>query len=331
MALELKSLSNLKGKINELSDREAMGLPNNYISTPLENLNRTYEKLMKEELSEIVKILENTQEDLETRFVAGSILALLDDPRIDPLNPHMVEIPGGKVKLGLPYSRVEEVTNRYEETGIISDWIEKESPEYEIDISTFKIAKYPVTNKEYLAFIKENPKAEIPSSWKFGRFPFEYSNHPVYTVSPETADSYAKWLSKKTGRKFRLPSEAEWEYAAAGPNGNAFPWGDEYLNDHANIVETGFLMSSPVGMFPEGNSIFGVADLSGNVEEYVADDYKPYAGGEDINDDLANTVGSYRIARGGGFTRLKDLARCKRRHGHFPRDIYVMGFRLAED
>ncbi|MBF3728094.1 SUMF1/EgtB/PvdO family nonheme iron enzyme, partial [Burkholderia pseudomallei] len=64
--------------------------------------------------------------------------------------------------------------------------------------------------------------------------------------------------------------------------------------------------------------------------EYVADDYRPYPGGEAIADDLAVTQGGYRIARGGSFTRFGDLARCARRHGRYQRDIYAMGFRLVE-
>jgi formylglycine-generating enzyme required for sulfatase activity len=69
--------------------------------------------------------------------------------------------------------------------------------------------------------------------------------------------------------------------------------------------------------------------MAGNVEEYVADDYKPYPGSTAPQDDLVLANGNYRVARGGSFTRFYDLARCKRRHGHYPKDIYVMGFRLA--
>jgi formylglycine-generating enzyme required for sulfatase activity len=70
--------------------------------------------------------------------------------------------------------------------------------------------------------------------------------------------------------------------------------------------------------------------MGGNVEEYVADNYSAYPGGETIDDDLLMTQGSYRVARGGSFTRFGDLTRCARRHGWYQRDIYAMGFRLAE-
>ena len=74
-----------------------------------------------------------------------------------------------------------------------------------------------------------------------------------------------------------------------------------------------------------------MADMSGNVEEYVAAPYSPYPGGHFIADHLTQIHGSYRVARGGSFARFRDLARTRRRHGHNPKSVtYAMGFRLAE-
>lgn len=156
------------------------------------------------------------------------------------------------------------------------------------------------------------------------------ANRPVYTVSAAAAEAYASWMSAKTGRSFRLPSEAEWELAPAGPEGREFPWGDVFEPHRTNTREAGLLTSTPVGMFPGGATPSGIQDMAGNVEEYVADDYVPYPGGPIVRDDLVEAVGCYRVARGGSFTRFRDLARCRRRHGRYPRPIYVMGFRLAE-
>lgn len=327
----IDSLENQKGKINDLNDREAMGLPNYFISNRLEGLHLEINSLSQYTVDELILTIENYEESLLKRYASGTLLGMRNDPRIDTFNPKMIKIPGGEVTLGLDSSKVEDVVKKYAETGIIHEWIKKETPEYKVVFDSYKIAKFPVTNKEYLQFLIENPHNEIPSSWINGVYPFYFANHPAYTVSAEAADNYVKWLSKKTKREIRLPTEAEWEYAASGPNGNEFPWGDEYLDDHANVIETGIVISSPVGMFTKGDSYFGISDMAGNVEEFVSDYYVPYPGGEEIADDLADTKGTYRIARGGGFTRFKDLARCKRRHGHFPRDIYVMGFRLAEN
>ena len=129
-----------------------------------------------------------------------------------------------------------------------------------------------------------------------------------------------------------MPTEAEWEYAAAGPSGYEFPWGNEFVADNANTAETGLFQSTPVGIFSRGDSPFGISDMAGNVEEYVAGNYAAYPGGEFIADHLVEIHGTYRIARGGSFARFRDLARTRRRHGHNPRSAtYAMGFRLAED
>lgn len=159
-----------------------------------------------------------------------------------------------------------------------------------------------MTHQEYLANLKASGEREIPTSWELGRYPHERSNHPVYTVRAEAAGRYAAWLRDQTGRSFRLPSEAEWEYAAAGARRAELPWGDDFAPWRANTIELGLLTSTPVGIFPEGDSPFGVADMAGNVEELVADDYAPYPGARPIEDDLLAARGRYRVARGGSFT-----------------------------
>jgi len=115
-----------------------------------------------------------------------------------------------------------------------------------------------------------------------------------------------------------------------GDKGFEFPWGEEYNPNHANTIEEGILSTTPIGMYPLGDSPFGVMDMAGNVEEYTSSDYRAYADGETIADDLLTSEGSYRIARGGSFTRFSDLARTRRRHGWYKKEIYIMGFRLAE-
>jgi formylglycine-generating enzyme required for sulfatase activity len=161
-------------------------------------------------------------------------------------------------------------------------------------------------------------------------YPHHLANHPVWTVPPEAADAYAQWLSQRTGRSFRLPSESEWEYAATGGDSREFPWGDEFRPDLANTIEQGPLSTTPVGIYPLGRSPFGCDDMAGNVEEYVADEYRPYPGGANVDDELSSEAAVYRIARGGSYTRYGDLARCRRRHGWYDKPIYPMGFRLAE-
>jgi formylglycine-generating enzyme required for sulfatase activity len=257
---------------------------------------------------------------------------LFGDPRIDTCNPVMITMTGRSVVLGLETEKVGQVVASLADTGVLHEWIEKECPTYEIVLASFRIGKYLVTNREYREFLLETKFPELPSSWEFGRYPHEKSNYPVYTISEHGADRYAAWLTSRTGRRFRLPTEAEWEYAAAGPDQLEFPWGNTFDSTCANTLERGLLRSTPVGAFPHGNSPFDACDMAGNVEEYVGDTYAPYAGSTAaVEDDLSRSRGSYRVARGGSFTRYRDLARCKRRHGYYPKTIYVMGFRLAED
>jgi formylglycine-generating enzyme required for sulfatase activity len=71
--------------------------------------------------------------------------------------------------------------------------------------------------------------------------------------------------------------------------------------------------------------------MAGNIEEFTADSYRPYPGGRAVLDDLYERNPQYRIARGGSFARHGDLARCQRRHGWYPKELYAMGFRLVED
>ncbi len=106
--------------------------------------------------------------------------------------------------------------------------------------------------------------------------------------------------------------------------------GEEFQPEAANTVEAGPLTTTPIGIYPEGRGPFGLSDMAGNVEEYVADVYRPYPAGVPITDDLRRTQGDYRIARGGSFARYGDLARCRRRHGWYDKQIYAIGFRLAE-
>ncbi|WP_211208027.1 hypothetical protein [Effusibacillus pohliae] len=180
----LISLVPFKGRLNELSDRAAMGLPEHYISCRIEGVQEVFSVLREKDIRELVEIVEGKDFSLEIRYTAGLILGLLGDPRIDVLNPTMITIPGSKAKIGLEPERVNEITQQYEENGIIAEWIEKETPAFEVEISTFKIAKYPVTNFEYLAFLRDNPDNEIPSFWKFGRYPFEFSKSSgVYDFS----------------------------------------------------------------------------------------------------------------------------------------------------
>jgi toxoflavin biosynthesis protein ToxD len=315
---------------NEVSPREAMGLPDRFRDRLDPRLLASHRDLLTLEASTLVRELSTASHPVERRIAAGTWLGVLGDPRLRTLQPDMVHLPGGRVTLGLDESRVDEVHDRWASVGVQRAWIEKECPAHEVVLTPFAMARYPVTNQEYREFLLDTGAPMLPSSWMHGVYPLFAANHPVWTVTPEAADAYAAWLSTRTGRLFRLPTESEWEYAASGGGRQEYPWGDRFVADHANTVETGPLMTTPVGCYPAGFTASGIADMAGNVEEYTASSYAPYPGGRPVTDDLAGAQPGYRIARGGSFTRYGDLCRCKRRHGWYRAPIYAMGFRVAE-
>ncbi|MGH3830470.1 MAG: formylglycine-generating enzyme family protein [Pseudonocardiaceae bacterium] len=315
---------------NLLDDRSAMGLPKHLVTRLPEDIFGKNRDLLDRDVNVLVAVVESAGESFARRFVAASLLGLIGDPRIRPQDPVMVDVPAARVRIGLARQRVAEVVRTWWHVGVVSTWIEKECPEHHARVAAFRIARYPVTNAEYRRFLADTGAPWPPSSWTFGSYPHHLANHPVWTVPPEAADAYAAWLATVTGRGFRLPTEAEWEYAASGGDGREHPWGQEFDCNATNTVESGPLTTTPVGIYPTGRSPFGVDDMGGNVEEYVADTYHPYPGGEPIADDLQQQRGEYRIARGGSFTRYGDLTRCRRRHGWYDKPIYAMGFRLSE-
>lgn len=315
-----------------MNDRERLGLPEHYFPDRLSDASASaYARLMQLDVDALLGRLEYSGAPLDERIAAGNILALLGDPRIDTFHPAMIVIEPAEAFIGLDEEALDGVVAEFADLGLDRQWLAKECPRHRVALGRYAIGKFPVTNQEYREFLLDTQYSELPSSWSFRRYPQERANHPVYTVSTNAAETYAQWLSRKTGRRFRLPSEAEWEFAAAGPAGLAFPWGEHFDATCANTAETGLFNTSPVGAFVSGHSPFGLADMAGNVEEYVADDYAAYPGGELIHDHLNQTYGAYRVARGGSFARFRDLARTRRRHGHNPASAtYAMGFRLAE-
>ena len=315
-----------------MTDRERLGLPDYYVQGRLDlEIEMAFSAYISKSQFDWLCVLKSPHSRLAQRVACGNLLALHGDPRIAVLEPEMIDIPGGDVMIGISTEKIDEVMQDFDGLGLNRIWIEKECPRHSVFLNPFRLAAYPITNAEYQVFLLDTKFQEIPSSWDFRRFPLERSNHPVYTVSAQAADAYVSWLSGRTGRDFRLPTEAEWEWAASGPTYHEFPWGNEFNADLTNTAESGLFNSTAVGVFQLGNSFFGLSDMAGNVEEYVSDSYHPYQGGQMISDHLVDIHGQYRVARGGSFARFRDLARNKRRHGHNPKSpTYAMGFRLAE-
>ena len=314
----------------QASDRELMGMSARHAASPRIAHPSTWSRLAVMSVDQWIAVVEGVEFRTDERILAGHFLAMSGDRRLDPLSPVTQPIPAAEVTIGLEAS-TDDVLRRYVGLGLRPEWIEKERPAHRVRLDDYRIGRYPVTHGQYAAFVADTGYEGIPSAWPQGRLPDWLSNHPVHTVTYDDAVAYANWLASVTGQPWRLPTEAEWEYAARGPEGHEFPWGNDFLPDHANTLESGLFASTPVGAFVRGASPFGCLDMAGNVEEWVSGVYRPYPGGRHIDDDLATCQWPHHVARGGSFTRCRDLARTRRRHGRFARDIYVMGFRVAID
>jgi formylglycine-generating enzyme required for sulfatase activity len=251
----------------------------------------------------------------------------------------LVAIAGGALQMGSTVAQVDACVAYWSARLIdptwdaerFRQWILKEFPQHPVQVDSFALGRYPVTNREYAAFLAGVADAghPLPESLALGEPP----DHPVWGVSAKDAEVFAAWLSRGRGRRLRLPTEAEWEYAARGPAGREYPYGDAFDPSRCNTVESRIGHTTPVDRYPGGASEFGICDLGGNVEEWTADRYAPYPGGTFIADDLVRLVGpEYRILRGGSFALGGDLARCARRHGRHPGPRFrYTGFRLAAD
>ena len=257
---------------------------------------------------------------LLARISAGNALGLVGDPRLDSLAPRMCRIPAGAFWMGTDEAEVEPLARRW---GIPEAWLEKSTPRHRVELDAYEIAVHPVTESEWARFLGETGVDERPAHWTSDEPPRGRANHPLHGASWQAVLLYAEWLSEATGSAFRVPTEAEWERAARGTDARAHPWGEVFSAARCNTREGGVGGTTPVGVYPDGASPCGALDMAGNVEELVADLYRPYPGSSFRDPDH----GSYRMTRGGVWTLDGDLARCDRRHG--TAFAGPTGFRLA--
>jgi len=223
-----------------------------------------------------------------------------------------------------------------------SDGIDNAKPERMIHLDAFYIDRFPVTNAEYKKFVdatqREAPYVEAdwakPYNWVKSKrtFPPDKANHPVVLVSWEDASAYAQWAGK------RLPTEAEWEKAASWDfsqnKKRLYPWGDAFDSARCNTQEAGLGGTSPVTKYvPQGDSMYGVADMAGNVWEWCADWFdENYYKGSPRENPQGPASGQYRVLRGGSFGYEASDARCARRSRNPPVDLSlyaVIGFRVV--
>jgi formylglycine-generating enzyme required for sulfatase activity len=228
----------------------------------------------------------------------------------DDVTQNMILVPGGKAILGSSREEVDELAARY---GFHPSWLATEQPRREVDLAPFYLDKYPVTNIEYLAFCQSEgqswPLSDKVRTWakKIGRL-------PVASVNFDDAAAYAEWIGK------RLPTEEEWEYAARGPRGLLYPWGNEWDPSRCNTNEEnrpGGRGLAPIHAYPQGAGPFGICDMIGNLCEWTTTEH-----------------GTSRVVKGGFWKqhepyRFRAACRLMTQWGTNRQDY--IGFRCAKD
>jgi formylglycine-generating enzyme required for sulfatase activity len=273
----------------------------------------------KDVTTQITAILNDKHQScgLSARVQLAEILGRLGDPRIDA----MVNVPDGEFWMGF-------------------DQFPNDRPVKKIHLPAYRIDAYPVTNMQFKKFI-DNGGYQIreiwdEDGWKWlqetgRRLPrywldpkFNKPNYPVIGVSWFEADAYAHWVDK------RLPTEQEWEKAARGTEAYYWPWGYTFNEGYLNCSDSSSRVNgtTPVGVYPAGQSPFGVYDMAGNISEWTADWYKPYDPRQSEAD--SHYGERFKVRRGGGWGWDQDFARCTCRNAS-PRtaDYAILGFRCV--
>ncbi|MFO1430844.1 MAG: SUMF1/EgtB/PvdO family nonheme iron enzyme [Candidatus Competibacteraceae bacterium] len=332
----------------------------------------------------LVECTQDPKADLRARIVAGLELGGLGDPRFERrqgpygeyLLPPLVAIPGGTYPIGSDEGHYED-----------------ESPVHTVELASFQIGKFPVTNAEWTLFMQaggyederwwemaaaqawrrgegtaEGPKqdwredrkwiqdnldrlhnysftsVDIERYREFAQMSDEafermledwyppgrqvqpdfWSNdaynkpaQPVVGIGWYEARAYCAWLSAQTGMLFRLPTEVEWEAAARGPRGRRYAYGDNYDAARCNTFDTHIRRTTPIGVFPGGETPEGVVDLTGNTWDWTGSLYRPYL--YNAADGRENPIGDgRRVVRGGAWRSPALLARAAYRYRNHP-------------
>ncbi len=228
----------------------------------------------------------------------------------------------------------------------------RERPVHTVDLDGFYIGKNEVDNGDWRKF-RDDPGYNDVKFWPGGRpvpqdqIPYwtdarnhggatpGSDNYPVLGVNWDSAVAYCRWLSAKTGKTYRLPTEAEWEKAARGTDQRRYPWGNTIDHSFATYVEgPDFVTATEAGAHPKGVSPYGANDMAGNVMEWCQDWYsRDYYAGSPRKNPKGPDAGAYRVLRGGTFFEDAFDLRTYRRTAAWPsfQAHRMIGFRLARD
>jgi formylglycine-generating enzyme required for sulfatase activity len=295
----------------------------------LESGGAMFKRLRGDLAAALVPVVEGTTLPAKERVQAGLYLCEVGDPRpgVCTLPLAMVPIEGGTFTMG------------------------DEDEAHQVTVATFELARYLLTNAQWQLFIdgegydpdqkwwdeagrawlRKNGHTQL-LRWHHERFGKARPNHPAVGMSWYEAVAFCDWLSRQTGDNYYLPSEAEWEYAARGPAGRIFPWGNKAPDAERANYDSIYDGPSTVGCFPAGATPEdGIYDLTGNVWEWTRSAYRdhPYDA-DDRREDMDNPAKKAFILRGGGWGDLSKYLRASYRLNFAPIfRSYYFGCRVA--
>ncbi len=262
----------------------------------------------------------------------------------------MVYVPGGEFEMGTSDDRLKYSLRLCRETAVrmfgegttcFSSEFADERPAHMVALDGFWIDRFEVTNGQYRHCVEAGACTPPVESGSYTRDTYygdnAYDDYPVVWVGWGQAKEYCTWAGA------RLPTEAEWEYAARGPEGRIFPWGDLFdgtrlnycdvncgLGPNDETVDDGFPDTAPVGSYPSGMSWCGALDMAGNVREWVAGWYGRYYGRQ-VNPSGPYS-GEFRISRGGSWLDPPENVRsAKRGRNALDFTVYKLGIRCVKE
>jgi formylglycine-generating enzyme required for sulfatase activity len=229
------------------------------------------------------------------------------DPRAEI--PELVAIPGGEYDMGQDDGRAEE------------------RPVHRVRIRPFALGRFQVTNAQYDLFVRSTRRA--PARFRRDNA-FWQASQPVVGPTWFDAVDYCQWLAGQTGKPFRLPSEAEWEWAARGGlQGKLYPWGDQPPTDRPGYPHR--WLDGPECVGESAPNGYGLFDICENVHEWCSDWYDPdYYQISPLENPAGPAAGTRRSSRGGAWRHQIKIARCAARSSIPPQLEYSdYGFRVA--
>lgn len=206
------------------------------------------------------------------------------------------------------------------------------TPAYDKKVNAFLLGKYEVTNKQYQEFVKK-VNYRPPPEWNGVELAKDQEELPVTNISWDDAVAYCNWISQQSGMNYRLPTEAEWEYAARGTDGRIYPWGSQWNATNTVSGESGSVTMSSVvsAQLASDKSPFGIVGMAGNVSEWTSSSFYLYPGSKAEVEPCKDC----KIIRGGNYKSAdKALLTVTRRvwqPNSFSPGMERVGFRIAAD